>query len=402
MLVLLLTSSLIRGFQQEIREKVFGFWGHIQVEPVDMLNDNQSASLMREAEMENSIKTIKWDDVAAFKDHDQVGSSWINKSLSGQEEAVIEQLAPYIRSQAILSSKKYFEGVVVKGIDPLSYDFSFFKQYLSTASDSIDLHQLKQDEVILSATIANGMELELGDRVLISFILNNREIKKRLNVKAIYKTGLEEYDNNLVVCTMGFLQSVLDWTPAQVTGYEIRVSDLEDVEYINDVIYYNILPPQLFSETVVHKSPIIFDWLDFQKINERVLFVVMLVVAFVNLLTVLLILILERVQMVGLFKALGSGNALLRWIFVFLGSRIVLQGMFWGNLAAIVLIYLQDRYHFITLDESAYYLSYAPVSFNLGTWLFINLLVLLLLVLFMLLPTVMIRHLTPMQSLTYS
>jgi len=194
---------------------------------------------------------------------------------------------------------------------------------------------------------------------------------------------------------------MLGWEHDDVTGIEVFVEEIEDLDLINEYVYQEILPARLYSETIRTKFPSIFEWLKLQDINEDLLLWLMLVVAIINMITALLILILERTHMIGLLKALGSTNWQIRKIFIYNAAYIIFFGLVIGNILGLGICFIQDQTHFITLDEASYYLSYAPVKFNWGSVLLINVFCFFLTVIFLVLPTYIITNINPIKTLRF-
>ena len=230
---------------------------------------------------------------------------------------------------------------------------------------------------------------------------NNTQQEKVFSVCGIYKTGLEEYDKKFAIVPLAEVQKLLGWSENQVAGFEVFVNDLDNVNKINEYIYKEIIPSDLISQTIREEQPAIFDWLDLQDVNERVILLLMLAVCIINMITVLLILILERTKMVGVLKSMGAGNGIVQRIFLIYGIIIVGVGVLAGNILGLGLVWLEGKFRFIKLTEADYYLSYAPVQFdwmrilsiNIGTWV--------LTALFLLLPTFLILKITPVKALRF-
>jgi len=196
-------------------------------------------------------------------------------------------------------------------------------------------------------------------------------------------------------------QKMLDWTEDDISGLEIFLDEIADLDIINEYIYQDIVPGRIYTETISKKFPSIFEWLKLQDINEDLLLWLMIIVAVINMITALLILILERSHMIGLLKALGSTNWQVRKIFIYNAAYIIFFGLVIGNILGLGICYLQDKTHFITLDEANYYLSYAPVLFQWKNILMINLGCFLITIIFLILPTYLITRISPIKVLRF-
>ena len=221
-------------------------------------------------------------------------------------------------------------------------------------------------------------------------------------MKGIYKTGLEEYDRLFALADIRQVQRLLGWSENEVGGFEVFIDDIDDLTAITDYIYFQVLPNNLYAETIREKFSEIFDWLDLQDINEGVILTLMVLVAIINMMTALLILILERTNMIGTLKALGASNWGIRKIFLYYAGYIIVMGLFWGNLIAVTLGLLQERFGFIRLSEENYYLSVAPVELNLWSILLVNAGTLLVILIFLILPSYLVTRISPVKAIRFN
>jgi len=387
--VLLLASALIGGFQREITNKVFSFWGHIHVTHVDSDRSIDAKPIDKSSPIFNEIADL--DGV------DYMDENLKTRSTTGG----VHQMYPFIHYPGILSTKSSFDGIICKGVDS-TFDWDFIKTYLIDGDIFDEMKSPYNDACVISNIQANRLELEVGDAVIVNFIIDGRQIKKRLRVNGIYDTGLQEYDQKFILVDMALLQNVLEWGSNLVSGFSIFLDDVNDLFHINEYIYIEALPPELYSESVRSKFPGIFEWLDLQKINERVLLIIMLIVAFINLSTVMIILILDRVKMVATLKALGARTRSIMYIFVHVIGRIVIKGFLIGNGIALLLALLQYKFRFITLPQEDYYLSFAPVEFNLMKIVLINLFAFAIILIFMIVPALVVSGVKPVKTLRFN
>jgi lipoprotein-releasing system permease protein len=212
---------------------------------------------------------------------------------------------------------------------------------------------------------------------------------------------LEEYDRKFALCDIRQVQNLLGWESNQVAGFEIWLDDLRDLDLYNQYIYDEVLPPELLAVSIRDKFPSIFEWLELQDYNEVVILSLMLAVAIINMITALLVLVLERTNMIGILKALGAANSRIRQIFLYHAAVITLLGMFWGNLIGLGFCFLQDKFHFIQLNEADYYLSYAPVKINWLAVTGINLGTLAITLIFLLLPSLVVSSISPVRAIRF-
>jgi lipoprotein-releasing system permease protein len=260
----------------------------------------------------------------------------------------------------------------------------------------------KTPAILLSRPIAEKMQVRQGQEVIMSFIMQGQQIKRRFYVNGIYKTGMEEYDKRLCLVDIEGLRSILGWPQDEVQGMEVILDDIRDMDVIADYIYSEILPAQYYAETVRQKFPSIFDWLNLQDINEEIIISLMILVAIINMVTVLLILILERTQMIGVLTSLGMSNAAIRGIFLYHAAYIILYGLVMGNFLGLGIAWLQMQTGFIKLDEANYYLDSAPVLLEWGPILWINAGTFVVTLLTLILPTYLVTRISPVKALRFS
>jgi lipoprotein-releasing system permease protein len=230
-------------------------------------------------------------------------------------------------------------------------------------------------------------------------VKNGTMLKRNFKISGIYKTGLEEYDSKFALVDIRKVQQLQGWEDNQIGGYEVFIDDISKIDHWAEVIYSNVLPPELNVQSIRDKLPEIFEWLSLQDINEVVILSLMVVVAIINMVTALLILMLERTRMIGILKSLGSSNWSIRRIFMFYAGIIASKGMFWGNIIGVSICLLQKYGHFIKLSEENYYLNEAPILLNFSHILFLNLGTILVIVLFLILPTWLITRISPVRTL---
>jgi lipoprotein-releasing system permease protein len=251
---------------------------------------------------------------------------------------------------------------------------------------------------------AHRLGLQVGDKAIVYFIRKDKPqpIGRRFEVCGLYNTGLEEYDRQFALADMRVVQQVNGWDSLQISGFEIRLDNTDYIQETGDEVYYRYIPKDLYSETIYEINPNIFEWLQLQKTNEYIILGLMLLVAILNMVSALLILILDRRRMIGLLKALGARNSQLRNIFIFNAAFIVLQGLAWGNLIGIGIGMLQKYGQIIKLPEESYYLAVAPVRFDWMEILVINAGSILLCVAALYLPSRIVAGVSPVKAIRFS
>ena len=389
LVVMLCANSVINGFQNEISDKIFGFWGHIHINDTKITRSFESIPIKKDQALVDSISNIGQLELV----NNDTGESLSTKGG-------VKHVQSYAFCPGVLNRKKVFEGIILKGISE-DNDDERLNQFLQSGelisyNDSTESRQL-----IISEQTARRMNVQLEDKLIINFAKDRKVLKKQFVIAGIYKTGLEEYDQKFAFCDQKVVQDVLGWAPDQITGYEVFLDDIEDAPLISDVIYKEFLPTGLFSETIQEKRPNIFEWLDLLNINERIIIMLMILVSIINMATVILIFILDRSHMIGVLKSVGYNNWPVRKIFMYQAINILLRGILYGNIIAFILLFAQRYGEIIKLNEASYYLSVAPVSFSFLQVILINIIVIVVTSLSMILPTYIITKIKPIKVLEF-
>ena len=371
--VMVMAVCMGNGFTKEIKEKVFGFWGHIQI---TRLQNNPDYVTNPIKEDSNFVQIVK--------------------SVEG-----VENISPYINKAGIIKTKTDMEGIMLKGIDE-HYQWDFLHKYITDGKELQIIKDSISRDILISTNTAKKLQLQVEDPLIIFFLdeNNQRPIGRKFKVSGIYHTGLEEYDSYFALGDLKLIQELNDWPDNEFGGYEVRVKNLKNLNSIADEIYAQ-LPSDINVETIREAQPNIFDWLDLIVTNEILALVLMLVVAIFNMITALMILILDRTNMIGILKALGATNNQLRKIFIYNAVYILGYGLVLGNVIGIGLCWIQKTFGVIKLDESAYYFSTVPVKFDWWAILGIDVATIVLTVVVLLIPTVIISKISPLKAIRY-
>lgn len=366
----MLSFMILLGFQNRIKDKIYSFSGHL------IINRYILSSSYEDQAMELS------DSLATQLDQ-----------LDG-----ITHWQPYAFRAGLLKTPEEVQGVVVKGLSKRQ-DTAAFKRHLLAGR----LPQLKDKgystEVVLSKKIANYLRLSVGEEVLIYFIQNPPRYRK-LKIVGIYETGLEEFDENIIYGDIGMVQRINGWKANEIGGVEVFIDNISDIDEQREALF-NTIDYSLIVEKVTDKYLQIFDWLSLLNRNVVIFLVLILLVAGFSMVSILLILIMERTQMVGVFKAMGASNKLLRDIFLANGVRLIIKGLGWGNLLAFA-IGLGQRYgKIIPLDPASYYMTHVPISFNWIAIIGVNLLVIALISGSLFIPLGVISRIQPIKSIRF-
>lgn len=368
--VMLLSIAIMKGFKTEIRNKVRGFNGDIQIVKYDL-----------NVSYENSPFSL------ASQTLQQ-----IRKSNN------ITTLTPFATKPGIIKANDEVEGVVFKGVDS-TYDWTYFKNIITSGSIVNFNKKGSGEKIIISNLMARRLNLKVGDNFLMYFVQESLR-KRKFEISAIYSTGVEEVDRTYVIGNIDLVRRLNKWEDSQVGGYELRIADFST---INSSTYNvsDLLPAELKSMSVIDLFPTIFDWLSLLDINAQVVLLLMLLVAVINMISALLIMILERTHMIGLLKALGQSNWGIRKIFLYNALYLVGIGMILGNFLGLGLGILQDQTHFLKLEETSYYMSFIPIKFEILDIVLINVGTLIVCLLVLLVPSMLVTKISPVKALAF-
>jgi lipoprotein-releasing system permease protein len=372
--VMIVTLAFASGFQKTISEKVFSFWWHIRIQSFE----SARISIAEETPIRSS------DSILRLK----------------QINPAIQQVQAFATKNAILKTAETIEGVLFKGVDE-NYDFNNIRQFLVSGRWINFSDSGYSSEINLSASTAASLKLKVNDQLLIYFIQPGSPPRPRkLTLAGIYKTGIEEYDKLIAIGDLKLVQRLNGWEADQIGGYEIFLKDyrkMEDVTY--EIVPY--VPAGFQSTTIVNLFPNIFDWLGLQDKTIFIVLAIMVAIAVLNLITCLLILVLERTRMVGILKALGARNWTVQKIFLYHGTIITFTGLVFGNLVAMIVLWLQQKYGFITLPEDAYYIAQAAVDIVWWQIAVVNIGTFIVCFLVLLIPTVVVKRVQPVKAIQF-
>ncbi|MDD3687478.1 MAG: ABC transporter permease [Bacteroidales bacterium] len=376
--VMILAVAIVTGFKKEISEKVIGFGAHLQIVNYDNNTSYETLPI---------TKNQDWvDDIA--------------------EMPGIESINMYIVKAGIVKTDENLHGVVFKGIDK-DYNWKFFNQYLVEGDTLIIADSVKSNGVVISKYIADALELKLGDSFAAYFIQDPPRMRK-FTITGIYNTQLQDLDKIFVLADIKHLRKLNDWEDDQITGFEIHVSDfsklIEHEIAINRIVGNNFSPDgsALKVTNIGEEYPGIFDWLSLLDINVLVILILMISVAGFNMISGLLVIILERVNMIGILKSMGATNYKVGKVFVHVSGFLISRGLLIGNVIGIGLCLLQKYTGIITLDPESYYVAVVPVNINLWHILWLNVGTLVITVAMMILPSMIVSKINPADSIRFN
>ena len=373
-IIMMIAIATSIGLQEKIREKITGFNGHIQITNFD--NNNSEISLV-------PIST-KQDFYPNFN------------NVEG-----VKKVQVYATKAGIIRTENDFEGIIAKGVGE-DYDWSFFEEYL--VAGEIPAYTTKRsNQILLSQFVSDRMQFKIGDEFNTIFLKEDTNRPPSIRVfklAGIYNSGFQDFDENIMIIDIKQVQKLNNWEENQVGGFEVFLDDFNKIEVKGNEIYTEI-PPELNAQTISNKFPGLFEWIKLFDTNTLIIIVIMLIVSAINMITALLVLILERTQMIGVLKALGSDNWSIRKLFLYNASYIIFRGLFWGNLIGISILLLQYYFGVITLNPETYYVKEAPVSINVWHILLLNFGTLLLCVLMLIIPSWIITKISPVKAIKF-
>ncbi len=368
--VMIVAIAIVKGYQLEIRSKIIGFSTHIQIANLDMNNSFETNPIYRDSALERILT----------------------------QQPAVTHLQPFAIKAGILKTREDFAGMVLKGVDS-AFDWRFIQQHmqqgqvLSFTGDSVS------GGMLISKTLADKLKLKLNDPVLL-YIAQNPPRVRKFRITGIYHTGLSEMDELYAFVDMRQVQKLNNWNETAISGYEVGVTDYERLDEISADLLM-LLPYYLQIHTIRDLYPQMFDWLGLLDLNVWVIIVLMVVVACINMITALLILIIERSNMIGMLKAIGARNQTIGSIFIYMASYLIVSGMIIGNLIGIGLCLTQSYFGWFKLSQEAYYLSEVPIRLEWLDILFINLGSFIICFLVLLLPARFVSRITPVKSIRF-
>jgi lipoprotein-releasing system permease protein len=318
----------------------------------------------------------------------------------------VKHVQRYAFKPAIIKTKDEIESVVLKGVGS-DFDWENVRDFLVEGEIFSAADSTSPYPVIFSQETARRLKLNVGDKVQMYFASRytsgNMQMNIRVSVvKGIYKTGLADFDKLYALCPLQMLQRLNQWEPVQVSGAEIFVNDVDDMDAVGQLINEEHVDQTLTARTLHDLYPNLFDWLNLQKTNETIILVLMTLVALVNLMTMLLILILERSNFIGIMKALGATNGLVRRVFIVQAAYVIGWGLVIGNVLGLGICAVQYFTHAITLPEDSYFVNYAPVYFDWPFFIGMNSAVFVISILVMIIPSWLVARVDPVKVLRFN
>ena len=371
-MVMLISWAVVVGFKNQIRDKVIGFVAPIHVQSLDKNESVEETPFQLDSLLASRLNSV--DGIAHYQ--------------------MVADKAGMIKTDDEI------QGVILKGVDE-SYDWSYFSRCLVQGQTPEYKADERSTEVLLSKVIADKMLLGVGDDVRVWFIDKDQQARgRKFTVSGIFETGLYEFDERYVFADLNQIRKLNGWEDDEAGLLEITLQDGYDSDQVNEKLYY-ALPSNLASYTARESNPQVFDWLDLLDTNVWLIMALMLLVAGITVISMLLIIIIERTSTIGLLKAMGASNKFVREVFLRRSLRILLLGMIIGNIIGLGFCFVQQYTGLIKLDAATYYLSAVPIELHLTTVILINLGTFLLWVLMLLIPTSVINRISPTKSIRF-
>ena len=374
---MVLSVCIFVGFKKEIRDKVIGFGSHIQITSFA----NTASYDTKPVRLSDSLLSVL------------------------QSNPNIEHIESYATKPGIIKTDTDFQGVVLKGVGE-NYDWSFFKDNMIEGDVFQPSDSTVANQAIISKYIADRLHLKLGDSFFSYFIQDPPKVRK-FTITGIYSTNFEDYDKLFMIVGLNTVQRLNSWDANQVSGLELRVKDYSRLQEVKDDLFFQMAGSHdgdgnaLFTRSIEDINPMIFSWLSLLDMNVWVIIILMLAVSGFTMISGLLIIILERANMIGILKALGCRNTDIRKIFLYISSFLIIKGMIWGNVIALVICILQKMFGIIKLDPATYYVTEMPVYLNPLYIILINIGALLISLAMMIGPSYLIARISPAKSIKF-
>ena len=367
--IMLLSVFILSGFKAEISDKVFGFGGHINISKFSYNQSYENDPINYSNEIVSKIELI--DDV--------------------------ENIQQFATKAGIIKKEEEILGVIIKGVGQ-DYNWKFFEKNLVFGELPI-YDSVTSNKVLISENISKKMKFEIGDDLVMYFVQKPTRVRK-FTISGIYKTGLTEFDEITVLADIKHIQKLNNWNNNQIGGYEVLLSNIDNLQYNSELIDETI-DFDLKAISIKDKYPQIFDWLRLQDFNVLIILILMLIVGGVNMITSLLIIILEKSRLIGVLKAIGATNWDIRKVFIYNSLYIISSGLLFGNLVALSFSIAQKYFNLIKLDENIYFMSYVPIKIEFLSLLLINFGTIIICYLILVIPSIVISKISPAKSIKF-
>ncbi len=372
--VMILAIAILTGFQQQVRDKVIGFGGHVEITAYDVTTSAEANPVSMFQPFYPSLDSVPG----------------------------VRHIEVFASKAGIIKTADQIEGVILKGVGT-DFDWSWFESKMVDGDRFYLSDSARSDMVVISKSLADRLLLKTGDPLRMYFI-NRDEVQPRgrkFTISGIYETGLEEFDKLYVVGDIQHVQSLNNWEPDQVGGFEVYLDNYNEMDEMGQMID-NMVGVDLKAQTIRQLHPQIFEWLSLHDMNVVIIIVLMVLVAGITMISTLLILILEKTNMIGVLKALGTKNRSIRKVFIYNAVYIIGQGMIWGNAFALTLSLLQLKFGLFKLNQESYYVSEVPVNMAFSHYLLVNLGTLAACTLMLIIPSYIVTKISPVKAIRFN
>jgi len=380
LVVLILSVAIVTGYKSEVGRKVIGFGSHLQIVNLDSNQSYETSPISQNQPFLQELKNIEG----------------------------IRHIQVFATKPGIIRTKDEMEGVVLKGVGP-DFDWSFFQENKVAGEPFLVQDTVRSNKIWVSKKMADLLNLKLGDDLTMFFILESEAIprQRKFHVAGIYKTSLEEFDRMFVLVDINHIRKLNNWKSDEVSGFEILVNDFKKLPEQESAVrslllrYANPESPVLHVVSIRDKYRNIFDWLSLLDMNVWVILILMVLVAGFNMVSSLLVIILERTQMIGILKAMGARNWSIRKVFLYFSVMLILKALLWGNILGIGICLIQKYTHVLKLDPTSYYLEYVPVNLTILHLILLNVGTIVITILMLLLPSYFITKISPEKTIRF-
>ena len=376
--VMIVAVAVVIGFKHEVRDKVVGIGSDITITNFDAQKSYETVPVVAGDSLLDALRAMEG----------------------------VKHVQRYSTKPGMIMTEDNFLGMVLKGVSQ-EYDWKFLKEHLQEGEIPSFTDSASTNRTLVSRTIANKLNLKLGDKLYTYYISAENVRARRLEVAGIYQTNFSIYDNMFLLTDLYTVNRLNAWQADQASGIELEVADVSRLEETKEAISAEVdmlkdrYGATYYTQTVEESNPQIFAWLDLLDMNVWVILILMTGVAGFTMISGLLIIILERTNMIGVLKALGADNLAIRKVFLSFSVFLIGRGMLWGNIIGLSFVFIQSQFHLFKLDPSIYYVDSVPVAFNLWWWVLLNVCSLLASVLMLVGPSYLIAHIHPAKSIRF-
>jgi lipoprotein-releasing system permease protein len=369
--VMIVSVAIVTGFQKQIQDKIVGFGSHIQIAKYDSNNSFEFEPISGNQALYQSIKQTKG----------------------------IKNIQVFATKAGIIKTDDQIQGVVFKGIGP-DFDWSFFNDKLVSGNPFLTVDTIPSNSVIISQNLADLLKIKTGDPLRMYFIIDNMARARRFNVSGIYNTGLAEFDLKFIFGDIRQIQKLNGWNENMVSGFDVYINNFDELDKLGKVVYKEA-GYDLNARTIRELYPQMFDWLEWQDMNVIIILILMVLVSGMAMISTLLILILERTNMIGVLKALGARNVSIRRIFLYNAAYIIGKGLLYGNIVGISICMLQSYFGIIRLPQESYFMSVVPINLDVIHIIILNVSTLIVCTLMLLLPSFVVTRISPVKAIRF-